>query len=143
MGNSALLLCSLNYFPITHSLLALRLGLCAMSVLATHLRVHTIRITTRPHLEPSIRNASRTQFSQTRSLHASSRRYIDVKQDDVSDIPAAQLHQKPTQEELSEYDRAVAADKNKQIRTPWMREGSDQPPVSRPRSAGAMTKGKL
>ena len=78
-----------------------------------------------------------------RSFRRDSRLAIDVKQDDVSDIPAAQLHQDPTQEELSHFDRAVAEDKNKQIRTPWMREGSDQPPVARQRSAGAMTKGKL
>lgn len=31
----------------------------------------------------------------------------------------------------------------KQKRSPWMRQGSDQPPVKRMRSAGAMTKGKL
>jgi hypothetical protein len=37
----------------------------------------------------------------------------------------------------------VAEDKGKQIRTPWMREGADEPPVARQRSAGAMTKGKL
>lgn len=48
-----------------------------------------------------------------------------------------------TQEELSEFDKLVAQDKEKQIRTPWHREGSEKPPVSRPRSAGAMTKGKL
>ena len=31
--------------------------------------------------------------------------------------------------------------KEKQVRKPWHREGTDQPPVARPRSAGAMTKG--
>lgn len=55
--------------------------------------------------------------------------------------PAEDLHQGVTKEERSHFDKAVAEDKGKQIRTPWHREGSDKPPVSRPRSAGAMTKG--
>ncbi|KAL9061281.1 MAG: hypothetical protein Q9162_000155 [Coniocarpon cinnabarinum] len=55
----------------------------------------------------------------------------------------ANLDQNITKEEASHYDKVVAEDKLKQIRTPWQREGADQPPVSRPRSAGAMTKGKL
>ena len=33
-------------------------------------------------------------------------------------------------------------EKEKQARTPWLRQGSDVPPVARPRSAGAMTKGE-
>lgn len=48
-----------------------------------------------------------------------------------------------TKEEQEHFDRMIAQDKNKQIRTPWMREGSERPPVSRMRSAGAMVKGKL
>ncbi|KAI9652721.1 MAG: hypothetical protein M1831_006614 [Alyxoria varia] len=48
-----------------------------------------------------------------------------------------------THEELSDFDKRVAEDKETQIRTPWHREGSEKPPVARPRSAGAMTKGKL
>lgn len=56
---------------------------------------------------------------------------------------AAKKDSQATQEELSHYDRQVAADKEKQIRTPWMRDGSDKPPVATQRSAGAMTKGKL
>lgn len=74
-------------------------------------------------------------------MHVSPR--IDVKPTSTSSQPAAEVHQEPTQEELSHFDRAVAEDKNRQIRTPWMRDGSDEPPVARQRSAGAMTKGKL
>ena len=33
-------------------------------------------------------------------------------------------------------------EKEKQTRAPWHREGSNVPPVRRPRSAGAMTKGR-
>ena len=40
-------------------------------------------------------------------------------------------------------DHAVDEAKELQARTPWHRDGSDKPPVKRPRSAGAMTKGLL
>ncbi|OCL13896.1 hypothetical protein AOQ84DRAFT_411300 [Glonium stellatum] len=57
--------------------------------------------------------------------------------------PAERLNHNVTEEEQADYDRRIAEDKGKQIRTPWHREGSDKPPVARQRSAGAMTKGKL
>ncbi|KAF2178375.1 hypothetical protein K469DRAFT_599714 [Zopfia rhizophila CBS 207.26] len=57
--------------------------------------------------------------------------------------PAEKLDHNVTQEEKDEYERKLVEDKEKQIRTPWHREGSDQPPVARQRSVGAMTKGKL
>ena len=40
-----------------------------------------------------------------------------------------------------DFDDAVGQSKEKQIRTPWHREGSSTPPVSRRRLAGAMVKG--
>ncbi|TAQ84453.1 hypothetical protein B7494_g7222 [Chlorociboria aeruginascens] len=43
----------------------------------------------------------------------------------------------------TQLDDAIGEAKELQARTPWHREGSDQPPVKRNRSAGAMTKGKL
>ena len=58
--------------------------------------------------------------------------------------PAHELNQEVTEEEAKDYEERVVEDtKAKQIRTPWHREGSDQPPVARQRSAGAMTKGTL
>lgn len=54
---------------------------------------------------------------------------------------AAKKDQDAAQEEVAQYDKAVAEDKEKQVRTPWMREGSDRPPVGTGRSASAMTKG--
>lgn len=39
-------------------------------------------------------------------------------------------------------DEAIGEAKEKQARTPWHREGSDQPPVKRDRRASAMTKGE-
>ena len=38
-------------------------------------------------------------------------------------------------------DRKIGEAKELQKRTPWHRDGADQPPVKRLRSAGAMTKG--
>ncbi|KAF1845283.1 uncharacterized protein K460DRAFT_366155 [Cucurbitaria berberidis CBS 394.84] len=57
--------------------------------------------------------------------------------------PASELNENITQEEKDHFAKKLDQDKGKQIRTPWHREGSDQPPVARQRSAGAMTKGKL
>ena len=41
----------------------------------------------------------------------------------------------------SQLDNAIGEQKEIQARTPWHREGADQPPVRRNRQAGAMTKG--
>ncbi|KAF2130514.1 hypothetical protein P153DRAFT_422399 [Dothidotthia symphoricarpi CBS 119687] len=57
--------------------------------------------------------------------------------------PASDLNNNITEEEKADFAKRLDEDKGKQIRTPWHREGSDQPPVARQRSAGAMTKGKL
>ena len=46
---------------------------------------------------------------------------------------------RPGQDDL---DMHAVQEKEKQVRTPWHREGSDVPPVGRQRSAGAMTKGE-
>ncbi|KAL2070017.1 hypothetical protein VTL71DRAFT_14697 [Oculimacula yallundae] len=60
---------------------------------------------------------------------------------------AKALNQKGLDEEIdgfhNQIDNAIGQAKELQARTPWHREGSDQPPVRRNRSAGAMTKGKL
>ncbi|KAK3684693.1 hypothetical protein LTR37_020023 [Vermiconidia calcicola] len=57
--------------------------------------------------------------------------------------PAADVSQDITQVEQNHFDRVESESKEKQARSPWMREGSEKPPVARNRSAGAMTKGKL
>ncbi|OAK96322.1 hypothetical protein IQ06DRAFT_229984 [Phaeosphaeriaceae sp. SRC1lsM3a] len=68
----------------------------------------------------------------------------DNSYDNSNARPASQLNNDITQEEKDHFAKLLAEDKGKQIRTPWHREGSDQPPVARQRSAGAMTKaGKL
>lgn len=56
---------------------------------------------------------------------------------------AKELNQQSMDEELSEFEDNVDAEREKQVRTPWQREGADQQPVSRPRSASAVTKGRM
>ncbi|KAL8936431.1 MAG: hypothetical protein Q9216_004935, partial [Gyalolechia sp. 2 TL-2023] len=51
--------------------------------------------------------------------------------------------QTSTDGQESDFNTAIAQQKEKQSQAPWHREGSDTPPVARQRSAGAMTKGKL
>lgn len=57
----------------------------------------------------------------------------------AADVPAKNT----LDSKRSDLEDAIAQEKEKQIRTPWHREGSNVPPVARQRSAGAMTKGKL
>ncbi|KAB8336992.1 hypothetical protein FH972_021296 [Carpinus fangiana] len=90
------------------------------------------------HAIPRPRSSHHLTWCQLRYLHSTQRQpAYDV------DGAAREADAGATNEELSHYDKQVAADKEKQIRTPWMREGSDKPPVHTQRSAGAMTKGKL
>lgn len=59
--------------------------------------------------------------------------------------PASKVSNNVTPQEEEHYERLERESemKAKQLASPWTREGSDVPPVKRPRSAGAMTKGKL
>lgn len=45
------------------------------------------------------------------------------------------------QSDDDQLDSAIGNAKELQSRTPWHRQGADDPPVRRLRSAGAMTKG--
>jgi hypothetical protein len=54
---------------------------------------------------------------------------------------ARDLNQKALDDQESQLEDAIEQEKTKQVRAPWHREGTDQAPVKRQRSAGAMTKG--
>ena len=54
---------------------------------------------------------------------------------------STELGNKGLDEDNDQLDYAIGEAKELQARTPWHREGTDRPPVKRPRSAGAMTKG--
>jgi hypothetical protein len=59
--------------------------------------------------------------------------------------PASKVSQNVTPAEKEHYEQVERQSemKAKQLASPWTREGSEIPPVAKPRSAGAMTKGKL
>ncbi|KAJ4359606.1 uncharacterized protein N0V89_000161 [Didymosphaeria variabile] len=99
---------------------------------------------------PAFRYPPRKTFQslQLRNFAFSARSKLeDKKQYDYSSPnarPAIELDHHVTKAEQEDYDQKVEREmKDKQIRSPWNREGSDVPPVARQRSAGAMTKGKL
>ena len=58
----------------------------------------------------------------------------------TSEARAHSLHEKANADEIS--DITVEHHKERQKERPWHREGVDEAPVARNRSAGAMTKGK-
>ena len=82
-----------------------------------------------------LRRVGRGAQWQRRSFAATTYRWS------TSTIPASELNENITQEEKDHFAEKLAQDKEKQMRRPWHREGSDKPPVARQRSAGAMTKG--
>ncbi|KAH7135963.1 hypothetical protein B0J11DRAFT_519616 [Dendryphion nanum] len=106
---------------------------------ATHIRA-------RPILQP-FHGTGRGPAVQFRTFAFTSNLWLDGPKfenyENSNARPAVELDHNITQEEKEDYEKRLAEDKGKQIRTPWHREGSDVPPVARQRSAGAMTKGKL
>lgn len=75
------------------------------------------------------------------SFSTASRLRIETYADKSYTQPSENLNQDVTKAEEEHFEKQVADNKAKQIRTPWHREGSDTPPVARQRSASAMTKG--
>lgn len=69
--------------------------------------------------------------------------YLQVRFNSRASETAKSLNQEGIDKQLHEYDAKITEEKEKQRKAPWHREGSQEPPVRRPRSAGAMTKGKL
>ena len=76
---------------------------------------------------------------QYRGLHVSSSRRSNQGKPHATE----EANQQAFNKEESAIKDSIAQEKDKQKQTPWHREGSNVPPVARPRSAGAMTKGKL
>lgn len=54
---------------------------------------------------------------------------------------AKSLNQKGLDDQEAELNAGISQEKEKQVRTPWHREGSSVPPVEQVRSARVMTKG--
>jgi hypothetical protein len=104
---------------------------------------------TRPcQLPITVTFRSRPQtLSSTTSIFYTSRHFsagLRAWKEDYAD-KAKKLNQKGLDKQEdgfhSQIDNAIGEAKELQARTPWHREGADQPPVKRARSAGAMTKG--
>lgn len=75
--------------------------------------------------------------SPNRAFRLSRALSTERKHGDAADVPT----KNNSDMNQSDFEVAVAQEKDKQTRTPWHREGSNIPPVARQRSAGAMTKG--
>jgi hypothetical protein len=76
-------------------------------------------------------------WSSLRIVYPQPVRYVSSAQ------KARDLNQQGIDEQESSLDSALSEEREKQARTPWHREGADEPPVRRQRSAGAMTKGRI
>ncbi|KAI1620343.1 hypothetical protein EDD37DRAFT_569603 [Exophiala viscosa] len=99
--------------------------------LACYARDQT-RSCTLPHKQEALKPSGRINvvYCTTRSISGEQK--------------AKDLNQQGIDEALSDFDTAIATEANeKQIRAPWHRQGAEEPPVRKQRSAGAMTKGKL
>jgi len=98
-------------------------------------------INTRSHWRP-IHQASRLHATNPPRAEDHPPNQSDMISESTYAQPAHDFSQAVGNEEKSHYDKVVAHSKEQQMRAPWMRADSDKPPVSRPRSAGAMTKGE-
>ena len=90
---------------------------------------------TRP-IWPTFRSRPGHYSPSTRNLSSSHTRGTGEHAKQAKDI-----NQKGADEQEGQLDKAIGQAKDLQARTPWHRQGSDEPPVKRMRSAGAMTKG--
>src|ERR1700712_921372 len=121
------------------------LGPCRRHLPTTPLRPHSLRLQYLARQCPARSISDRkSDKPETRDDDAHAHPPQDINSGNTYTQPAENLSQSVTQAEQQDYDeRTAASSKQKQIRTPWEREGSTLPPVARSRSAGAMTKGKL
>lgn len=95
-------------------------------------------ISTRPLIAPSLKTSQYPKFGLHRVFTATIAVSAGNKHTEATRNP----NDRGLAAQESNFDDAVAPEKEKQTRAPWHREGSNVPPVKRQRSAGAMTKGK-
>ncbi|KXT17613.1 hypothetical protein AC579_10143 [Pseudocercospora musae] len=113
---------------------------------ASTFRTARVPTTTQPLAAlPSTRRHERFfSISKTTRIREKTKPYDTQSAADSSySQPATGLSQNVTKAEKDHFSKVERESKAMQSRSPWMRDGSDVPPVQRNRSAGAMTKGKL
>ncbi|KIW89169.1 uncharacterized protein Z519_10021 [Cladophialophora bantiana CBS 173.52] len=118
-----------------------------MRVVLTLRRLGLVKPLTHAHLAPNIRPAAfcRPQYlTPTRLPPLDPAAFTSYCCRSIShEQKAKDLNQQGVDDALSEFDSVLTDNGEKQQRTPWHRQGAEEPPVRRQRSAGAMTKGKL
>jgi hypothetical protein len=87
------------------------------------------------HFKPFSSSKPQPLCPGPKTVYSQPMRYVSSAQ------KARELNQQGIDEQESSLDHALSEEREKQARTPWHREGADEPPVRRQRSAGAMTKG--
>jgi hypothetical protein len=87
------------------------------------------------HLKPFSSSKPHPLWSGPKTVYSQPMRHVSSAQ------KARDLNQQGIDEQESGLDHDLSEEREKQARTPWHREGADEPPVRRQRSAGAMTKG--
>jgi hypothetical protein len=108
---------------------------------------HRLRPTLQGPLSP-LQNRTRSQIPTLPLFSITQARRISSSAPSRTDVNAAKakaLNQKDLdkQEEgfNNQIDNAIGEAEELQVRTPWHRQASDEPPVKKMRRAGAMTKG--
>ncbi|KFY38159.1 hypothetical protein V495_06719 [Pseudogymnoascus sp. VKM F-4514 (FW-929)] len=92
--------------------------------------------------KPSEKKSKEDKYkAQAKELN---RKGMELQEEEVSASNEAEGGEKEGKSEKKGYlDDEIGSAKEKQARTPWHREGPENPPVRKLRTAGAMTKGKL
>lgn len=105
-----------------------------------------IPISTTARIDPKFGNRPQNVFGRRCFSEGRRLREKEEKEEEDADAKfkaeAKELNKKGQEkQEKKTLDDTIGEARELQARTPWHREGSDQPPVRRNRSAGAMTKG--
>jgi len=84
---------------------------------------------------------STTQIAREHRSPEEKREYYKGQAKEVTELHTRHEEGEKAEIKAGKLEEAIGEAKELQARTPWHREGTDEPPVRRDRSAGAMTKG--
>ncbi|KAL8828930.1 MAG: hypothetical protein Q9170_006389, partial [Blastenia crenularia] len=97
---------------------------------------HAWLVARAPLQNPFVQEVNNSSWVQWHSFSHCTRYYAEGRVTGTTKDP----HQANNDAQESDLNEAIAQQKEKQIKAPWHREGSNTPPVARQRSAGAMIK---